>query len=159
MSMVVQATTLRIVVLVAAIFLSIHSARAQDPGTRTVGGLTVYFGVMPGEIVKGHPKSHAERSMHGGASGDEHNYHMVVAVFDAATGARLTDVTVNAKVRPPSRPVTSIPLEKMEVAGTTTYGNFFPAAGYGTYRFSIEVYRDKAAQPVIAEFTYDHRLK
>lgn len=155
----VQTTAFRVVILATAIFLGIHAALAQDPGVRTVDGLTVYFGVMPSEIVRGHPQPHAERSMHGGSSGREHTYHMVIAVFDDVTGARLTDVTVKAKVRPPSRPTITIPLEKMDVAGTTTYGNFFPVAGYGTYRLSIEVYQTNVTQPVIAEFTYEHRLK
>ena len=147
------------VLTAAALIFTVHAARAQDPGSRAVDGLTVYFGVMPGEIVKGHPKSHAERSMHGGTSGDEHSYHLVVAVFDAVTGTRITDATVKAKVQPPSRPSSTISLEKMEVAGTTTYGNFFPIAGYGTYRFAIEVYRHNETRPAVAEFTYDHRLK
>ena len=43
--------------LATASFLAIPASRAQavDGNMLTSGGLTVYLGVMPAEIVKGHP--------------------------------------------------------------------------------------------------------
>jgi hypothetical protein len=51
------------------------------------------------------------------------------------------------------------PLEKMTVAGTVTYGNFFTLAGYGTYRIRVAIERPGAAKPAVAEFGYEHRLR
>lgn len=48
---------------------------AAPPGTAfsgnsgVVDGVVVYLGVLPGEMVRGHPAAHPEVSMHGGASG------------------------------------------------------------------------------------------
>jgi hypothetical protein len=36
--------------------------------------------------------------MHGGAPGGSHDYHLVTAIFDAASAARVSDATVIAKV-------------------------------------------------------------
>jgi hypothetical protein len=40
-------------------------AAAQDTEYKTVDGLAVYLGVVPAQIVKGHPREHSEQTMHG----------------------------------------------------------------------------------------------
>jgi hypothetical protein len=56
--------------------------------------MTVYLGVVPAAQVKGQGVA----MMHGGAPKGPDAYHIVAAVFDAATGARISDATVTAKV-------------------------------------------------------------
>jgi hypothetical protein len=51
-------------------------AQAAEDYTRTAGGLTVYLGVMPAEIIKGQP------TMHGGIPSGRHEHQIVVAIFD-----------------------------------------------------------------------------
>lgn len=71
-------------------------AAAQDAQlSKTAGGMTVYVGIVPAEIVKGLGK---ELPMHGGVPKGAHQYHLVAAVFDAAGGARLADAAVNAQI-------------------------------------------------------------
>ena len=144
---------------VFAIVLGVRSALAQEPGYRSVDGLAVYLGVVPAEIVKGHPKAHPERTMHDETPRDEHAFHVVVAVFDGATGARLEDLAVRATLLPPARPPLTEPLERMTVAGAVTYGNFVRLAGYGTYRIRVAIERPGGEKPVVAEFAYEHRLR
>src|SRR6266581_7212078 len=62
---------------------------ADDAPYKLAGGLAVYIGVVPAEIVKGHPSQHAEKTMHGGAPKGAHEYHIVAAVFDATSGSRI----------------------------------------------------------------------
>ncbi len=58
---------------------------------KTVAGMSVYVGVLPAEMLLGHPKGHHEREMHGGAS----RHPVVVALFETASGRRIA----NAKVK------------------------------------------------------------
>ncbi len=75
-------------------------AAAQDGQlSKTAGGMTVYVGVVPAEIVKGlDAASHEQGPMHGGVPKGAHQYHLVAAVFDAAGGARVADAAVNAQI-------------------------------------------------------------
>ncbi len=96
--------------------------------------------------------------MHGGVPEAPHVHHVMVALFDAATGQRVTDATVYARVLRPKSP-SSGPrkkrLEPMYVAGTTTYGDYFVFGATGTY--NIEVNVDLPRLPDIKTvFTYEH---
>lgn len=53
---------------------------------------------MPAEIAKGQPSGHPEGAMHGGTPAGAHEYHVVIAIFDAASGTRISDASVRAKV-------------------------------------------------------------
>ena len=65
---------------------------AQSDGlSQTVNDVTIYLGVMPSEIVRGHPES----SLHGSPKGSDLR-HVVVALFDAKTTDRITDAKVSA---------------------------------------------------------------
>src|SRR4051794_23124619 len=80
-------------------WLSISSARSIRIRMPS-GGLAVYIGLVPAEIVRGHPADYPERTMHGGPRphGGEHEYHLVAAVFDAATADRVSDARVSARI-------------------------------------------------------------
>ena len=49
----------------SAVAVSGAAVQAADDYTRSADGLTAYLGVMPAEIVKGHPPGHPEQAMHG----------------------------------------------------------------------------------------------
>lgn len=127
------------------------STAAEESRYKTAGGLTVYLGVMPAQIVKGHP------AMHGGTPRGAHQYHVVVAIFDAVSGVRISDAAVAAKVSGLglSGPVTT--LEPMKIADTTTYGTFVNLPGTDLYTIELTIRRSRSVEPVIMEFKYDHR--
>lgn len=127
------------------------STAAEEAPYKTAGGLTVYLGVMPAEIVKGHP------AMHGGTPRGAHQYHVVVAIFDAGSGARVSDAAVATKVSGLglSGPVTT--LEPMKIADTTTYGTFVNLPGTDLYTIELTIRRSGSMEPVVVEFKYDHR--
>jgi hypothetical protein len=97
--------------------------QAQFEPTRTVGGLTVYLGVVPAALIRGHAVGTTD-AMHVQEPGAA-AHHVMVAVFDGANGARITDAQVTATVADTVGAPETRRLEPMTVAGATTYGNFF----------------------------------
>jgi hypothetical protein len=123
-------------------------AAAQD--YKTDGGMTVYLGVIPAEMVKGPP-------MHGGAPRHGHQYHIVAAIFDAASDARVSDAAMTAQVSGLGLAGTSKTLQPMQIANTTTYGGFFDLPGADIYTIRLTIRRPGSTRPVVLDFKYDHR--
>src|SRR4030067_126792 len=72
---------------------------AATPYRRGVDGVAIYFGILPAELVRGHPQEHPEGQMHGGVPVGEN--HITVALFDDKTGKRITRAEVTATVTGP----------------------------------------------------------
>jgi hypothetical protein len=143
-------------VLLATAVVAFGPASAASGGeTKSAGGLTVYLGVVPAELVKGPGPHSAERPMHGGSPRGSHEHHIVVAVYDSATNARITDATVTAKVSGLGLSGPQKTLEPMKIADTTTYGAFFNLTA-DLYTIKVTVQRP-GSQPVVLDFKYDHR--
>lgn len=113
------------------------SALAQGAYRQEADGIAIYFGIVPAELVRGHPREHPESGMHGGAPVGES--HLMVALFDAKTGARITNATVVAHVSGTGVRKLEKTLEPMTVAGAVTFGNYFNLTGSGPYRFELQV--------------------
>lgn len=131
-------------------------AQSDDGQYQTKDGLAVYFGVVPAAIVKGHPASHPEQTMHGGAPKGRSEVHLVVAVFEAANGARISDATVTAQVSEIGLAGALKTLESMEIANTVTYGGFFDLQA-ALYTIKLTIQRPGTAPPVVMELRYHHR--
>lgn len=123
--------------------------------SKTAGGLRVYLGVVPAEIVKGLGAGSKEPPMHGGVPEGAHEYHVVAAVFDAATGARISDAVVTAEVSGLGLSGSRKKLEPMQIAGTTTYGGFFNLPGFDLYTVKLAIERGTAS-PAVLDFKYRH---
>jgi hypothetical protein len=148
----------RMALAVALALVTATGAVAQDGQSREANGLVVYLGVLPAAMVKGHNPVHPEATMHGGAPGGPHEYHLLVAVFDAATGARVEDASVAATITGLGHiGGTRIGLEPMKIADTTTYGNFVDLPGSDLYTIGVTIKRASTSQPLAFEFSYDHR--
>lgn len=140
-------------------------------GVQTADGLMIYLGVMPAAVVRGHPTGHPEAQMHGGAPGSSHSMHIVAAVFDRASGARITKANVVAHILEPGGIQRSVRLQPMTVAGALTFGGYTSFARGIDYRIGIRVERPPHLPPsqpmqnphqmhriasVTAHFTYTH---
>jgi hypothetical protein len=124
---------------------------AETDLSKTAGGVTVYLGVVPAEIVKGLPAgSSTERPMHGRIPKGPHEYHLA-AVFDDAS-----DAVVTAEVSGLGLAGNKKKLELMQIAGTTTYGAFFDLPGFDIYMVKLTV-EPSGAGPAVLQFKYDHR--
>ncbi len=133
------------------------STFAADVATHKVAnGVDIYLGVLPSEMIVGHPSSHAEAEMHAGVPASEHNYHVVVALFDAVTGKRITDAQVEATVSELALAGATKKMERMHIADTISYGNYFRMPGTGIYRIRIRIRRLGVAQSIETEFEYQH---
>lgn len=143
--------------LVVTIGLLAAGAAGAAEYAKTVGGYAIYIGILPAQIVQGHPGEHAERKMHGGApSGGHHQYHVVIALFDAASGARVEDAKVTAKVGELGLTPVEKRLEPMLIAGAMSYGNYFAMPPPGPFRIDVRVARVGAGTPVDATFVHSH---
>jgi len=147
----------KLAAMLAVLFLLVPlaGANAADSGqSKTVDGLTVYIGVVPAEIVRA---QHAEGTLHDGAAEGREERHLVVAIFDAATGERVPDATVVARISPLALSGTSIALEPMSIAGTISYGGFFDAPYRDLYSITLTIRRPGQARPIVVPFQYDRR--
>lgn len=143
----------------SAIILPARAVTADVDNYKTVDGLTVYLGVLPASMIRGHEDGHLEAAMHGGVPRGSHAYHVMVAVFDAESGERIEDALVQAEVAPLGLSATRKALDVMVIAGATTYGNYFTMRGDGEYRISVSIARPGVIRPVALEFTYEHSTR
>jgi hypothetical protein len=132
------------------------TAASSSDDTKTVGGIKFYVGILPSEMVLGHPKTHAESSMHGGSSANAGQYHIVVALFDVATEQRISDAQVAARVTPLGFAGEEKALEAMPIGDAPSYGNFFNMPGKGPFRIVIQVRRPGVTGKVEAVFEHRH---
>ena len=138
----------------ATIALLVVTANAQSAGlSQTVNGVTIYLGIIPSEIVRGHPAEHPESSMHGSPKGLDLR-HLVVALFDANTTERITDAEVSARVEQLGLTADHKDLGPMQIAGTISYGNFFRMPRKGLYKIRIVVKRKGVDHPIKFSFEY-----
>ena len=132
---------------------------AETDESKTAGGLTVYLGVVPAEIVKG-PPTHVLLSKgpheYDIMSKSPHDYQIVAAIFDAASGERVSHVIVTAEVFGLGLSGSKKQLEPMQIAGTTTYGGFFDLPGSDLYTVKLTVERS-GTNAAVLQFKYDHR--
>jgi hypothetical protein len=159
---VIAQRLLTLVLFLAAVFsgstvMAASSMPMEEPGYKTSGGLTAYIGMMPAEIVKGHPAGHPEQTMHGGTPQGRHEYHLIVAIFDAASGARIANAAVTARLAGLGLSGPQEKLEPMNIANTITYGSFFDLPGADLYTIKLTIERPGLRQPVVMDFKYDHR--
>ena len=148
-----------LVLLVGGAVSSVMAGATADDNYKTKGGLAVYLGVLPAAMIQGHPRGHPEEAMHGGVPSGRHAYHVMAAVFDAATGERVEDAVVEARVAEPGLAGVTRRLEPMLIADTVTYGNYFQLSGDGPYRIDLSITRPGLARPITVEFTNEHRTR
>ncbi len=128
----------------------------SDGYSQTVGNILIYLGLLPAEMIRGHPPGHAESAMHGGPVAAREDYHVLIALFDNKSGARISGADVTARVSEIGLVGPEKKLEPMEIAGTETYGNFFPMAGHGPSRIAVTIRLPGESQDIKAVFEHRH---
>ena len=129
---------------------------AESGGYQVVDGLGVYLGVMPSEMLLDRAEAGPEATMHGGPPGGKHGHHVVVALFDARTGERITDADVQATVAEIGLGGRTKRLEPMPMAEALTYGNYFEMQTKTRYRVILDITTPRLTRPLRATFQYDH---
>jgi hypothetical protein len=129
------------------------STMAEDTELhQVVDGIAIYFGVLPTEMIRGHPKAHPESQMHGGIPTDR-RYHLTVAIFEDSSGERITNAKVTVNVVGSRGNVVRKALEAMTIAGTRSYGNYIMMPGAGPYRIEVQIRRLES--PTITRAIFD----
>lgn len=143
--------------LAGILAMSAMASTAADASQhKVVDGVAIYIGVLPAEMVKGHPRTHSEGVMHDGVPAGKNRYHLVVALFDDTSGKRISGAGIKARVTEFGLPGQEKKLGPMVIAGTVTYGNYFAMPNPGPYRINLEI---RHATPhsvgtIEAEFEY-----
>ena len=125
--------------------------------SKTVDNLVIYLGVLPAEMIRGHPVQHPGASMHGGRPAESNEYHVTIALFDAKTGARITNAKISARVSEIGLAGEEKKLTPMQIADTVTYGNYFQMAGNGPFRVRLVIHIPDQPREIRAEFEHWHR--
>jgi hypothetical protein len=127
--------------------------------TQTVDGMSVYLGVMPAELVQGHSTVPGDpKALHGGTPQKSSSHHIVVALFDAQTGARITDARIRAGVGDRSYNHEGHLFEPMK-STHDELRQFLPTQGAGAWRIHLEILRAGASRPIEADFAYEHVIR
>lgn len=150
-----------IVVALSLLLLSgLTNATVADAGngSKIVDDVQIFMGILPAEMIQGHPQDHPENSMHGGQPTASGEYHIVIAIFDATSGTRITDANATAQVSEIGLAGNQKKLNPMLIAGAMTYGNYFTMPGNGPFRISLTIHVPGKAQDIKAEFEHRHQL-
>lgn len=142
---------LRLVIAAAAAALVALPVSAQR--MKTVEGLTINIGIM-NAIDAEHVD--AQHGVHKGGHGSG-TQHIVVALAEQKSGARLADAQVSIEVKNPKGQVQKKPALAMNTAGFPDYSEVFDFGWSGKYVVRVVVQR-KGAKPVTAAFTLNHQI-
>ncbi len=149
-----------LVLISVAIFNPVATAMDVPENFQVVDGVAVYLGVMPAEVIEGYHKAGPESKMHKKAKLKmEHRDHVVVALFDNATGKRIENAKVKGSVMEFGLGSKKKKLERMKIAGTITYGNYFDMPDKNVYHINIEIRRPGVKGVIEAKFTHKHFVK
>lgn len=120
--------------IMVALFFVTASAGADDSRRhQQVDGMDAYLGVIPAQITRSqHPK------MQGGIGGEEHQYHILIALFDSGSGEGISDAKVKATVAQLGMTGDTGALEPMPTE-FLSYGNYFSMHKADYYRIKVEI--------------------
>lgn len=122
-----------------------------------VDDVTIYLAVLPAEMLRTFPPGSEESRMHGGVPGGRHVHHVQVALFDAKTGARLTDAEVVATVAEVGLGGTRRTLDPFTIGDAETYGGYFELQPRQHYKVGIQATFPDDKRIVEQTFDYEHQ--
>lgn len=143
-------------IIAALLLLTLTACAPAQPHetmfVQTADGVTAYLGVTSSALIAAHAPSHPERRMHAGVGIG--NAHVMVALFDANTGARIEDATVESTLRGEHHLGSRrLRLEPMRIDGALAYGGF-TTLSRDRYHLTIEA-RRQDRPPARLSFVYD----
>lgn len=126
--------------------------------SQVVAGLRFDYGVVPSAAVNEHPSDHPERTMHQGPPVAPDSYHVVLALFDAKSGARIKDADVTLELSGPGHGVgrVTIPLQTMAQVADVTYGGYVTLPYSAKYRLTFDAAHAGGRRDTVkAAFVYE----
>lgn len=147
----------RLVVCLLTGFLSGGAWSAEAESVKIVDGVRIILGLLPSEMVRGHPLAHAEASMHGGSPADADQYHVLIVLFDGKSNALIRDAVVRATVREPGLPGREKRLDPMAIGETLSYGNYFDMTDSEPHVILVRVERPQVSSVIEVRFERGRR--
>jgi hypothetical protein len=138
-----------LVITAAAAFLALPAAAQQ---MKTVNGLVINIGIADAIQVE---HVDAQHGVHTGGHGSGVQ-HIVVAIADQKSGARIADATVTIEVRDPKGVRQKKPAMAMVTAGFPDYSEVFDFGWSGKYVVRVVIQPKNGARPIEATFTVNH---
>ena len=143
--------------LAVALGVSIPAQAEDDPFHKTGSGLSVNIGLIPAPAIQGRPAGDPMAPMPGGPV-RSYKFHLVVAVFDAATKERITDAAVKVRVSEIGLAGSEITLEKMKGADPVSYGGLVGLPSNARYVIAVEIKRPSTPS-VSFDFLYEKQAQ
>jgi len=147
----------RTLILTLALLLTACTTKpqlAQIPGSARSGDLVAYVGIVPAAVSRERMAADAT-PQHPAAASAADAHHLVVALFDAASGARIEQANVVAIHLLPRREPVRRSLTPMRTGYVTSFGAEFEISKGAGHLFEIEVTRPGQAPEHFA-FRYDN---
>ena len=126
-------------------------AAAAEFDPRIVGDTTVHFGAIPVDAIRRNPAEYPKKAYGTPPPGPD-QYYVTIALFDAASGKRISDATVRARVSAASGAGPEKALEPLTDA--STYGNYFAMGGTGPFEIAVRIRRPGMADSIETKFQY-----
>lgn len=127
---------------------------ADDFGRfKVVDGMTVYLGVIAADVLRDNPQEYTYHNPGKIPSGHK-TYHVLLALFDKASGKRVTDAEVAARISPLGLAGPKKKFDPMTVAGVVTYCNYFRLSATDRYVIDAEIRRPGVSRTIRAKFMF-----
>lgn len=122
-----------------------------------VDGVTIYYAFLPAEMLRNYPPGSEESRMHGGVPRGRHVHHLQIALFDAATGARITDADVVATVTETGLGGVARALDPFQIGDAVTYGGYFQFDTRDLYDVRVQATLPDDGREIEWTFEYRHQ--
>ena len=146
-------------VLLVLASLSGPATAGVRQSSQTVDDLTVYLGIVPAAITRGHRTEHAGEAGAGAPLRSVHDIHLIAAVFSKNSGERVRNVSVSATFQGERGRAWTMPMRPMTVNGALTYGGFTSMGTNMNATVAVIVERPsrtRRQRATVARFEYDH---
>ena len=141
--------------LLVGLLVMFPAASSADDLERSqvVDGMVVYLGIMPAEVMRQHPDRYSEHAR-GKIPPGRNMYHVLVTLFDSASGERITDADVKARVSPLGLTGPEKDLHPISTAGAICYCDYFELSPTDTYVIKLQIRRPGVPRVIEAEFLH-----
>jgi hypothetical protein len=142
-----------------ALLLVFSSAQIAQSSSDVVivNNVTIYYAVLPAEMLRNFPPGSEEARMHGGVPGGGHVHHIQIALFDATTGARITGASVSVMVAEIGLGGIERELEPFQVGNAVTYGGYFDFQRRDLYQIRVRATLPDGGRVIENTFEYRHQ--
>ena len=130
------------------------SSAGQAGMSQLADGVLVYLGVIPTEVMLEHRAFYPGHFAGEAVPTGKNVYHVTLALFDHATGERITDADVEARISPLGLVGPKKGFHTMTEAGALTFFEYVTLSPHDRYVIHVTVRRPQATEVVEATFEY-----